>query len=90
MKSALFQEILFLDIRARLHFSRAMLPDVICEVNRYLKKKIVIGDSRLKGVEINMNFEIKHCKHFLITLQDVVPIDSQTISGNRIVITKRN
>jgi len=63
---------------------------VIYEVNRYLKKKIVIGDIRLDTVEINMNFDIKHCDYFLNTLQDVVPIDYQTNTYGQIVITKRD
>ncbi|MBW2366896.1 MAG: FecR domain-containing protein [Deltaproteobacteria bacterium] len=74
----------------RLHFSKAHLPDVIGEINRYLKKKIVIGDERLNDVEINMNFDIKHCKYFLDTLHDVVPVTKHTDSHNRIVIAKRD
>jgi transmembrane sensor len=74
----------------RLYFSRALLPDVICEVNRYLKKKIVIGDIRLDTVEINMNFDIKHCKYFLRTLHDGVPIDYHTNTYGQIVIIKRD
>jgi transmembrane sensor len=74
----------------RLYFSRALLPDVICEVNRYLKKKIVIGDPRLDTVEINMNFDIEHCKYFLNTLNDSVPIDNYTNTYGQIVIKKRD
>jgi len=74
----------------RLYFSRALLPDVICEVNRYLKKKIVIGDPRLDTVEINMNFDIEHCKYFLNTLHDSVPIENYTNTYGQIVIKKRD
>lgn len=74
----------------RLYFSKALLPDVICEVNRYLEKKIVIGDTRLDTVEINMNFDIEHCKYFLSTLHDSVPIDYHTNTYDQIVIKKRD
>jgi transmembrane sensor len=74
----------------RLYFSKALLPDVICEVNRYLKKKIVIGDPRLDTVEISMNFDIEHCKYFLSTLHDGVPIDYYTNPYDQIVIKKRD
>jgi transmembrane sensor len=74
----------------RLYFNRALLPDVICEVNRYLEKKIVIGDRRLDTVEISMNFDIEHCKYFLSTLHDGVPIDYYTNTYGQIVIKKRD
>ena len=74
--------------RGRLYFKRTELQDVLDEVNIYLNKKIVIGDSSLKGVEIDMNFDIRDCQYFLSTLKKVVPVESQLGSGNRIIITK--
>ena len=71
----------------RLYFNQALLSDVLNEVNIYLKNKIVIGDSRLNNVKINMNFDIQDCKYFLSTLKDVVPIEYYTKSDNQIVIS---
>lgn len=74
--------------RGRLYFKRTALQDVLDEVNIYLNKKILIGDSNLKDVKIDMNFDIRDCPYFLNTLKKVVAVESRSDANNMIVITK--
>ncbi|MBW2366354.1 MAG: FecR domain-containing protein [Deltaproteobacteria bacterium] len=65
----------------KLCFRDASLPEVIEEINRYLDDKIVIGDQRLKNLEISMVFKLSDRKHFLNALEETVPITHKTVAG---------
>ena len=70
----------------QLYFNMAPLPEVIKEINRYLDTKILIGDDRLKEMQVSLNFNIEHRKHFLSTLKETLPIRSRIDSSGRAVI----
>jgi len=73
----------------RLYFQRTPFIEVLDEVNRYMDNKIVLGDSRLANITLSMNFDMKHQKSFLATLEKVLPIKSQTTSDGKIMIFQK-
>jgi len=73
----------------RLFFHKTPLEDVLEEINRYLEKKIVIGDARLNDLRISIIFKIRDRKYFLETLKIAIPITSKASSTGQIVILKK-
>ncbi len=73
----------------RLFFRKTPLEDVIEEINRYLEKKIVIGDARLNSHRISIIFKIRDRKYFLKTLKTAIPIISKASSKGHIIISKK-
>jgi len=74
--------------RGRLYFHKTPLEDVVREVNRYLDRKIVIGDDRLKDLHITMNFLLAHRSAFAQALEKAIPITSQQNADSQIILLK--
>jgi len=73
----------------RLNFQNKPLSDVIEELNRYVDRKITIGDNSLKNINVNVYFKIKNRKDFITTLSRAFPVISHTVSNGKIVLVKK-
>ncbi|NNF99435.1 MAG: DUF4880 domain-containing protein [Desulfobacteraceae bacterium] len=72
--------------RGRLYFRNAALEDVVDEINRYLDRKLVLGDELLRDLRISIIFNIKDRNHFVTTLEKTIPIIAQYTSNNKITL----
>ena len=73
----------------RLYFQEAPLSEIVDEVNRYLEDQITIADPLLNNVTLSMNFDVKHRKRFLATLEKVLPISTRKNSQGHIIISRK-
>jgi len=73
----------------KLYFRKLPLNEVITEINRYLDKRIIIEDERLKDYRVTLSFFLKHRNNFLSTLKEAMPIKSRISLNGHIIITKK-
>jgi len=74
----------------KLDFDRAPLEDVITQINRYVDKKIVIGDDALKTIQISVILKISDSGHFVASLEELFPIEAKLSLENEIILTERS
>ena len=72
--------------QGRLKFINKELSEVVEELNRYLTKKIIIGDDGLRDIKINVYFKIKNRKDFVTTLESVYPIAHRSLPDGNVVL----
>ncbi len=71
-------------------FDKASLEDVLTEVNRYLNRKIIIGDDQLKDIRISMVFKVENSKYFLETLIKTFPITVKSVPTGEFILQKKS
>jgi len=77
-------------LNGRLYFDNVPLPDVLAEINRYLEKKIVIGDESLNKLHLTINFKISERKYFVKTISQILPLVAKnTIDGQHTLKRKK-
>ncbi|MBW2367233.1 MAG: FecR domain-containing protein [Deltaproteobacteria bacterium] len=74
----------------RLRFHKKPLAEVIDEINRYMEKKIVIGDPQIADIPISLNFNVNHRKTFVKALENTLSIVSTTNAKGQTVLVRRN
>lgn len=75
--------------KGKLIFRKTRLKHVIKEINRYLERKIAIGDKRLDDTRITMVYNITDREYFLDTLKNIIPIVTELSSNGEIVLLKK-
>jgi len=74
----------------RLIFHNTPLKETIEEINRYLERKIQIRDERIENIPVSIVFKVRDRKHFLPTLEDIMPVTSKRDISGRIILTMRD
>jgi len=77
-------------LNGRLYFDKAPLVHVVSEINRYLEKKIIIGDESLKELRVTINFKISDRKHFLTTITEILPVMFETLIDGQYILKRNN
>ena len=76
--------------RGRLYFDGTPLAQVLDEVNRYLTTRIVLGDETLARTPIGGSFVAGgDAASFVDALAAILPIHSESVGGDRIVLYPR-
>lgn len=77
--------------QGRLIFNNEPLPQVVEEINRYSREKLVIGDRQLNAIKVSGTFRIQSASRFAEALQSsfAVEVDRSAASGDLILIARR-
>ena len=75
--------------KGKLVFRRTRLEYVIEEINRYLERKIVIGDRCLDDTRITAVYNITDREYFLETLKNIIPVVAELSSNGETVLLKQ-
>ncbi|MBW2368228.1 MAG: FecR domain-containing protein [Deltaproteobacteria bacterium] len=73
----------------RLLFRDTPFEDVVEEINRYLDNNIVIGDDHLRQLPINIIFNIRDRRDFLVALEQVLPINLKKTANGKVIIIQK-
>jgi transmembrane sensor len=73
----------------RLVYDNAELSDVIADVNRYTRSRVVVGDPQLAGLRVTTSFRTSQVDAMLETLQAALPLVAERQAGGNIVLRAR-